>query len=88
MLPIADPDRFGKCQPLRSQGLLGQLEAVERGIVQAELEVERDSPVEDLAAVIDHAGDVAAVLGLQSLDSHRADAIEHPDLERHEPDPV
>ena len=67
MLPVADPDRLGECQPLGSERLLGQLEAVERGIVRAELEVERHLLLEDLAAVADHAGDVAAVLGLSRL---------------------
>ena len=88
MLPVADPDRLGECQPLGSERLLGHLEAVERGIVQAELEVEWHLLLEDRTAVADHAGDVAAVLGLQSLDAHGSDAVEHPDLERHQPDAV
>ena len=70
MLPVADPDRLGECQALGSERLLGQLEAVERGIVQAELEVEWHLLLEYRAAVADHAGDVAAVLGLEPLDAH------------------
>ena len=35
MLPVADPDGLGECQALRSERLLGQLEAVERRIVRA-----------------------------------------------------
>jgi hypothetical protein len=88
MLPVANPDRIGKHQPLGSKRLFRQLEAVERGIVEAELGVEWHLLLENLAAIADHAGDVKAVLGPQSLDAQGFDTVEHPDLERLALDPV
>ena len=82
MLPIADPDRLGEHQPLRSKRLFRQLDAVERGIVQAKLVVERHLLLKFRAAIADHAGDMMPVLGLEPLDAHGPDAVEHPDLER------
>ena len=87
MLPIADPDRLGEHQPLRSKRLFRQLDAVERGIVRAKLVVERHLLLEFRAAVVDHAGDPMPVLGLEPLDAHGPDAVEHPDLERLALDP-
>src|SRR5262249_21550234 len=82
MFPVAELHGLGECQALRSEGLLRQLEAVERGIVRVKLVVEWHLLLEFRATVPDHAGDMTAVLRLETLDAHGSHAVEHPDLER------
>ena len=66
-------------ESLSSRRLFRQLKTVEREEVHAELVVDRHLPLEYLAAEFEHAGDVAAVLGFQSLDANGSEAVDHPD---------
>ena len=59
VLPVANPDWLGECQPLRPKRLLRELQTVQRVVVHSEAIIEGNLPLVCDTAVSDHSGDAS-----------------------------